>query len=287
MKPSQFKYAAPESLEECLQLLAEHGDDASVLAGGQSLVPLMNLRIARPEVLVDVNRVPGLDAISVSPEKVSVGATVRASRLERDPEVAMALPLAGEALRFVGHPPIRNRTTVGGNIAHADSASELPSVLAALDGSVRLASRRGERTVRWDEFLLATFMTTREADELLVGVDFPVPPGMRFAFDEVARRHGDFALVGACVGLSAVDDRIDAARIALFGVGGTAVRAREAEQLLVGESIDGSWGDRLRAAVHDALEPSDDIHASAAYRRSAGATLVTRLAKTLAERRPR
>lgn len=286
MKPSQFEYAAPESLEECLALLAEHGDDASVLAGGQSLVPLMNLRIARPEVLVDVNQVPGLDSISVSPEKVSVGATVRASRVERDPEVAAALPLLGEALRFVGHPPIRNRTTVGGNIAHADSASELPSVLAALGGSVRLASARGERTVPWDEFLLATFMTTREADELLVGVDFPVPPGMRFAFDEVARRHGDFALVGACVGLSAAAGRIDAARIALFGVGGTAVRAREAEQLLVGESIDGAWGDRLRAAVHDALEPSDDIHASAAYRRAAGATLVTRLAKNLAERRP-
>jgi carbon-monoxide dehydrogenase medium subunit len=285
MKPGQFRYIAPQTLEECLATLAEHGDEASVLGGGQSLLPLMSLRIARPDILVDVNRIPGLDQIEVSERAIELGALVRSAGAEHDPRIGAALPLMGEALRYAGHPPIRNRTTVGGSVAHADSASELPTVLAVVDGSVRLASVRGERTLRWDEFLVATFMTNREPDELVVGLEFPVPPGMRFAFHEVARRHGDFALVGACVGLAANGGgRIDAANIALFGVGGTPTRVLAAEQLLVGEELRGNWDDELRVAVAEGLEPPEDIHASAAYRRAVGATLVVRLARKLAER---
>jgi carbon-monoxide dehydrogenase medium subunit len=284
VKPGTFRYLAPETLPECLDLLAEHGDEASLLGGGQSLLPLMSLRIARPEVLIDVNRIPGLDRIEDGAAGIDLGALVRSAEAENDPAVAAALPVVKEALRYAGHPPIRNRTTVGGSVAHADSASEWPAVLAALDGSVRLASRRGERTLRWDEFLVATFITNREPDEMVVGLELPVPAGMRFKFREVARRHGDFALVGACVGLAAANGTIDDARISLFGVGGTAVRAREAEAILVGSALDpGAWAGSVRAAIRAGLEPTDDIHASGEYRAAVGATLATRMASELAQ----
>lgn len=286
MKPGPFRYLAPEGLPECLELLAEHGEEASLLGGGQSLLPLMSLRIARPEVLIDVNRLPGLGAIAAGPERVTLGALVRSAEAEHDAEVAAVLPLLGEALRYAGHPPIRNRTTVGGSVAHADSASELPAVLAALDGSVRLASTAGERTLPWDEFLLGTFMTSRRPDEMVVGLELPVPAGMRFAFHEVARRHGDFALVGACVGLSAADGAVAAARISLFGVGGTPVRAAAAERLLVGRGLGEDWSAEVREAVRGELEPADDIHASGEYRASVAATLAARMTATLAERSP-
>ena len=285
MKPGPFRYLAPESLEETLELLAEHGDEASILGGGQSLLPLMSLRIARPETLIDVNRLPGLDQISVAPDRVSLGALVRSAEAENDGEVVATLPLLREALRYSGHPPIRNRTTVGGNVAHADSASELPAVLAALDGSVRLASTRGERTLAWDEFLLATFMTSRQPDEIVVGLELPVPAGMRFDFREVARRHGDFALVGACVGIAPGDGVIADARISLFGVAGTPVRARAAEELITGQPLGtAEWADAVRAAVRDGLDPGDDIHASGAYRAAVAATLVARMASELSQR---
>lgn len=286
MKPAPFRYLAPETLPECLDLLAEHGDDASLLGGGQSLLPLMSLRIARPEVLIDVNRLPGLDAVAAGPDGVSLGALVRSAEAEHDEGVNAALPVVREALRFAGHPPIRNRTTVGGSVAHADSASELPAVLAALDGSVRLASREGERTVPWDEFLVGTFMTSRRPEEMVVGLELPVPAGMRWSFHEVARRHGDFALVGACVGLAPDGDRVGTARIALFGVGGTPVRARAGEQLLAGRPLSDDWSAELREAVRGELEPSDDIHASGEYRASVAATLAARMSAALAERSP-
>lgn len=284
MKPGPFAYHAPSSLDECLGLLAEHGDEASILAGGQSLIPLMSLRLARPDVVVDVNRLPGLDAIAAHDDRIVLGALARAADVEHDPGVGAALPVLRRALGFAGHPPIRNRSTVGGSVAHAESASELPAVMAAVDGSVRLASRRGERVLRWDEFVISTFMTAREPDELVVGLELPVPAGMTFAFHEIARRHGDYALAGACVGLAVEDGTIGAARIALLGVGPTAVRARAAEELLAGAPAHGAWRADLRAAVSGALEPGEDIHASADYRRAVGATLVCRLASTLAER---
>lgn len=284
MKPASFKYIAPETLSECLGLLAEHGDEASLLGGGQSLLPLMSLRIARPEILIDVNRLPDLDTIEAAAEGVSLGGLVRTGEAEHDEGVYDVLPVVREALRFSGHPPIRNRSTVGGSVAHADSASELPAVLAALDGRVRLASEAGERTVTWDEFLLGTFMTSRRPDEMVVGLELPVPTGMRWSFHEVARRHGDFALVGACVGIAADGDRVGEARIALFGVGGTPVRARTGEQLLAGRPLSDDWGAELREAVRGELEPNDDIHASGEYRASAAATLVARMSAVLSER---
>ena len=189
MKPPPFEYHAPETVEEALALLAEYGDEAKVLAGGQSLVPLLNFRLVRPARLIDLNRIAELDYIGEG----RIGALARMRRVERE----ASIPLLRRAASFVGHPQIRNRGTACGSVAHADPAAELPCALLALDARVRLRSTRGERELSLDEFLLGTFATALEADELLVEIVVPEPPpGARFAFVEHARVHGDFALAG-------------------------------------------------------------------------------------------
>lgn len=283
MKPAPFSYRDPRTLEEALELLAELGPDASLLAGGQSLVPMLNFRLARPAVVVDLNRIPGLDAISVSEDRVALGALARASAVERDAALASALPVVREALTYVGHPQIRNRTTVGGNLAHADPASELPAVVAALEGRITLASRAGGRTVPWDDFFQGVFTTARRPDEVVVEVELPRAPGLRATFVEIARRHGDFALVGACVALRREDGRVAEARIALCGTAATPVRARSAEAALVGSALDADTLREARRRLREEIEPFDDVHASAAYRRRAAATIVSRAALALWE----
>jgi carbon-monoxide dehydrogenase medium subunit len=283
MKPALFSYRDPRTLEEALELLAEHGDEASLLAGGQSLVPLLNLRLARPSILIDVNRIPGLDGIEVREDRLRVGALVRAAALERHPDVASALPVVREALRYVAHPQIRNRTTIGGNLAHADPAAELPAIVAALDGTVTLVSRGGQREVSWRDFFRGMLTTARRPDEMLAWVELPRPPGLRLTFLEVARRHGDFALAGACVGLSAETGTVADARIALIGVGGTPVRVPAAEESLIGGPLDTEGLREMEARVRDAAEPIGDVHASADYRRALVAVLARRGAAKLAE----
>jgi len=283
MKPALFSYRDPRTLEEALELLAEHGDEASLLAGGQSLVPLLNLRLARPSVLIDVNRIPGLDGVELHEDRLRAGALVRAAALERHADVARAVPVVREALRYVAHPQIRNRTTIGGSIAHADPAAELPAVVAALDGTVTLVSRGGRREVSWQDFFQGVLTTARRPDEMVAWVELPRPPGLRLTFLEVARRHGDFALAGACVGLRAEDGTIADARIALVGVGGTPVRARAAEEALVGSPIDADGLRAMEARVRGAAQPIDDVHASADYRRSLVAVLARRGVARLAE----
>jgi aerobic carbon-monoxide dehydrogenase medium subunit len=283
MKPALFSYRDPRTLEEALELLAELGDEASLLAGGQSLVPLLNLRLARPSVLIDINRIPGLDGIEVHGDRLRVGALVRASALERHPDVARTLPVMREALRYVGHPQIRNRTTIGGNLAHAAPASELPAVVAALDGTITLVSRSGQRTVAWRDFFQAVFTTSRRPDEMVAWVELPRPPGVQSTFLEVARRHGDFALAGACVGLRAENGTVADARIALMGVAGTPVRAEAAEKALTGAPLDAAQLGEVEELVRDAVDPIDDVHASAGYRRAVAATLVRRAAARLAD----
>ena len=195
MKPAPFTYLDPPSLDEVLAALAEHGDDAAVISGGQSLLPLMNLRLARPEVVVDPRRVPGLRDITVTPEAVVIGAMTTATEVLEHPEVGRTLPALVEAIACIGHSQIRNRTTIGGSVAHADPSSELPTVLAGVEGEVVLRSATGERRVSAAAFFDGSFSTTRRADELVTEVRFPVPPGAT-AWDEVARRPGDFALAG-------------------------------------------------------------------------------------------
>ncbi|MCX2726291.1 xanthine dehydrogenase family protein subunit M [Thermomicrobium sp. 4228-Ro] len=287
MKPPRFRYTAPESLEEALALLADLGDEAKPLAGGQSLVPMLNMRLARPSVLVDLNRIAELDGIELENGFLRVKAMTRHRAVERSPSVAQYQPLLAEAIRYVGHLPIRTRGTVGGSIAHADPAAELPGVLVALDGAVELRSRNGQRVVPAGEFFVDLLTTVAAADELVTAVRFPVlPTRSGTAWLEVARRHGDYALVGigAVVTLSDDGRTIEDARLSFIGVSGTPVRARSAEAALRGQPLAPETWRAAAAAVREELDPTSDIHASAAYRRFVAGVLAERALALAAQR---
>ena len=276
MKPAPFEYHAPTTVEEAVSLLAEHGDEAKALAGGQSLVPILALRLARFEHLVDLNRVDALRGVRTENGHVVVGAMTRQAALERDDVVARSVPLVAAALPHIGHFQIRTRGTIGGSIAHADPAAELPAVALALGASFEVVSSSRTRRVSADDFFLGTWMTAVEPDELLAAVRLPVwGERARVALREVARRAGDFALVGVAAAVDLDErDAVSRAGVALFGVGPTPVRARQAEVALVGASrgdVDADEVGRLAAAD---IAPSDDIHASASYRRRVTAHLV-------------
>jgi len=279
MKPAPFEYAAPRSLAEALAVLAEHGDAARPLAGGQSLVPMLAMRLARPHVLVSLKRLGELVGIRRENGSLEVRAMTRQWQVEESREVAETCPLLAEATRLVGHPAIRSRGTVGGSIAHADPAAELPAVLVALDGRVRLRSARGERVVSAADFLHGMMTTAARPEELLVAVELPALAGERrgHAFEEIARRHGDFALAGAAVALVVgADDRVADARIALCGVEARPRRRSEAEQALRGERWRLERVDEATALAAAALEPLDDLHASAAFRAHLAGVLTRR-----------
>jgi aerobic carbon-monoxide dehydrogenase medium subunit len=283
MKPAPFEYTRAASAAEALEALARHGDDAKVLAGGQSLVPMLNMRLARPAVVVDINGARELEYLNQDDGLLRVGALVRQRALER--WAAGRLPMMAEALRLVGHLAIRVRGTVAGSIAHADPASELPALLLCLDGAA-VAQRRGhERLIPAGELFVAPLTTSLRADELLTEVRFALPPsGAGWGFAEVARRHGDFALVGATALLwRGAGGKVGGARLALFGVGATPVRAVAAEALLIGQEPTASrLRDTARAAAA-ALSPDSDLHATAGYRRTVAAVLAERtLAAALA-----
>jgi carbon-monoxide dehydrogenase medium subunit len=269
MKPAPFEYHAPETIHEVCGLLAEHGDEAKVLAGGQSLVPMLALRLTRFEHLVDVNRVAALSGFGRENGTLVVRACTRQRVMERDAAIAAAVPLLAQATPLIGHFQIRNRGTVGGSLAHADPASEYPAVAVALGAELELASPGGAvRRLTADDFFVGTWTTAAEPDELLVAARFPVWPARSgFAFVEVARRHGDFALAGVACAIT--DGR---AGIALFGVGSTPVRARDAEEAwLAGAGA----AEVAESAVRD-LDPPADVHATASTR--------TRIARHLVER---
>ncbi|MBI2466768.1 MAG: xanthine dehydrogenase family protein subunit M [Candidatus Rokubacteria bacterium] len=286
MKPVRFAYADPRSVEEALALLAEHGEDAKLLAGGQSLVPLLNLRLARPSVLIDLNRVAGLEGIRLDDGVLRVGAMTRQRTLEKDPAVRTRCPLLVQALHFVGHPPIRHRGTVGGSLAHADPAAELPAALACLGGEVVARSRAGERVIAAAEFFRGLMTTALRPDEILTEVRFRLPSrSAGWAFLEVARRHGDFALVGVAVLVEAGPDRtLRDVRVSVFGVGSTPVRARAAERELEDQELTPGRLRRAAELVSGTLRPDSDIHASADYRREVAGVL-TRRALALAVQR--
>ena len=284
MKPAAFEYFAPETRAESLALLAEH-EDAKPLAGGQSLVPAMNFRLARPAVLVDLNRITDLAGISAG-ETLRIGAMTRQAALERSVEVTRLAPLVAEAMPYVAHAPIRNRGTIGGNLAHADPASELPAVMMALGARFRLESSKGERWVDAGEFFLGLFTTALEPGELMVEIEIPrLAARSGHAFLEVSRRHGDYALAGAAVSLS-LDDRgaCSAARLVLFGVGEGPWLAERANLLLVGSRPDAA---RVAAAVEATradVDPPSDIHASSDYRRHLAGVLTGRVLTRALER---
>jgi aerobic carbon-monoxide dehydrogenase medium subunit len=278
VKPAPFEYHAPATVSEAAGLLRDFGDEAKVLAGGQSLVPIMALRLARFEHVVDLNRVEELRGIERRNGTVGIGAMTRQADVERDATVAGAVPLLARATPLIGHFQIRNRGTLGGSLAHADPAAEYPAVALALDAEFEVANADGSRTVPASEFFVSTFMTALDADDVLTAVRFPVWGGRSgFAVEEVARRFGDFALTGAVCGLQLDGDRVTRAAIALFAMGSTPLRANDAEAALVGSAVaDVDVEEMGRAAAAAASDPPDDIHASAAYRRSVGAVVVAR-----------
>ena len=279
MKPAPFEYHRPESVEEALALLASHGYDAKVLAGGQSLVPAMNFRLAQPAVLVDLNRVPGLDYVAERGGVLRIGAMARQRAVERSERVARLAPLVAEALPHVAHPQIRNRGTLGGSIAHADPAAELPAVMLALGARFHLAGPNGTRAVDAEDFFLGLFATALEPEELLLEVEVPVrPPRSGWAFDELSRRHGDFALAGiAAAVVLGEDGRCADARIALLGVGDGPVLSRGAADVLLAEDATDEGIAAAAEAAAAELDPPSDIHASAEYRRRLAEVLVRRV----------
>jgi carbon-monoxide dehydrogenase medium subunit len=281
LKPAPFAYARPESVDEALAILAEHGDEAKVLGGGQSLVPLLNMRLARPSVLVDLGGIAELAGITAN-GSVTIGAMTRQAQVEESAEIGAALPILPAALRHVGHAAIRTRGTFGGSIAHADPAAELPTVFSALEGEAVIAGRSGTRTVAAEDFFSTFFTTSVGEDELLKEIRLPsLTPADRWAFLEVARRHGDFALVGVAVVLTTEGEGPDAtctkARIALSGVADVPVRAKAAEAVLEGARLsDQSVVAEAAAATTSSFNPEGDVHASADYRKEVAQTLVRR-----------
>lgn len=294
MKPAPFRYHAPETLDEALALLAEHGADAKPLAGGQSLVPAMNFRLARPSVLVDLNRIPALDRIepvngggaSPSDGGLRLGAMTRQRAAETSPLVAARAPLLAEALPLVAHPQIRNRGTVGGSLAHADPAAELPAVAVALGARLTAASTGGERTIDAADFFTGLMATALEPEELLVGIEVPPPPPRSgWCFVELARRHGDYALIGVAGGVTLdAAGRCAGSRIVLVSAGEVPVVATGAAAALAGAQ---PGAEAARAAAETAAaeaDPPADIHASADYRRQLVRVLVRRALETAFQR---
>jgi carbon-monoxide dehydrogenase medium subunit len=278
MKPSQFEYHAPSTVDEAVALLADLDEGAKVLAGGQSLVPMISLRLAYFDHLVDIGRIDTLRGIRHENDAVVVGASTVDAAVERDAELAAKVPLLTRATPYIGHFQIRNRGTVGGSIAHADPAAEYPAVALALDAEMRAASPRGQRTIPAAEFFNGFWTTALARDELLTSVRFPVWSGRcGFAVREFARRHGDFALAGAVVAVELdADDRVARCAIGLLGLGSTPLRATVAENAALGHKADALTADLGALATEDLSDVPSDLHGSARYRRRVGAAMVRR-----------
>ena len=279
MKPAPFKYVAATSLDQALSLKAQYGDEARFLAGGQSLIPAMNFRLARPAVLIDINGLTALAGVdNAKAGDIRVGALTRYRALERDSDFLKACPLFADALPHIAHPQIRNRGTIGGNLAHADPASELPAVATAMRARMRLKSSRGERELAAAEFFLGLLTTDIRPDEMLVEIAFPAArPRSGSAFMEVARRRGDFALAGvAAIVTLDENDRCTDLRLALCGVGETPIDASNAASALIGRSCTDEAIDAVAAGVQEIIDPSGNVHASADYQRHIAGVLTKR-----------
>ena len=278
MKPPQFAYAAPTTVNEALDALGMEPDGTSVLAGGQSLVPMLNMRMAAPRVIVDLNGVGELAQIDADGERVRIGAMVRQRTIETDPHVARRLPLLTEATAHIAHVPIRTRGTVGGSLAHADPSAELPAAISALGGRLHLRGPGGDRVVEAREFFLGPLTTAVEPGELLVAIDVEPPPaGSGWAFLEVARTHGAFALAGVAVVVHVGSDgTIDHAALAMCGVGGAPYAARWLADMATGERPHEALFEHVAQRVHEEISPYEDGHATADYRRRVAVVLTQR-----------
>ncbi len=297
MKPAPFEYHRPASLAETFDLLDRYGDDGRLLAGGQSLVPALNLRLAAPRAVIDINRIPDLDAIRVTGEGLVIGALARQETLERSPLVREHAPLIASAMPHIGHSAIRARGTIGGSLALADPAAELPACAVALGATIRAGRRGGSREIAVEDFFRGVYTTALAPGEIVTKILVPRPvPGWRWGFDELARRHGDFALAGLAAGvqLAAVEGRGAAegepseytdTRLVFFGVGTRPVRARRAEAALAGRRADAETLAAAGRALDGDLDPPGDVHGSPALRRHLARVLLARVVGGLVEAR--
>ncbi len=280
MKPAPFDYARARSVEDAIELLGREG--ARVLAGGQSLIATLNMRLSSPSLLVDINEVAGLDRIARRNGHVEIGALVRHAQAERSAELAKAAPLIVRALPHIGHPAIRNRGTIGGSIAFADPAAELPACLLALAGEVDIAGPAGVRSVKADDFFQGLFETALGPRDVLTAIRVPAATREnRVGFAELARRHGDYAMVGLAAAAHANGTKLTDVRLAYFGVGATALRACHAEAALAAGDLEGA----VAALAHD-LDPPDDVQAEGAVKKHLAGVLLRRVARQLSEAPP-
>jgi carbon-monoxide dehydrogenase medium subunit len=285
MKPPPFDYIVAIDRDTALATLARAGGEAKILAGGQSLMPMLNFRLLRPSILVDINRIPDLGFIEETPDSIRIGALTRHFQLETSPIITQHFPVLSYAVAHVGHLAIRNRGTIGGSLSHADPAAELPMMVVLLDATLRIVSATGSRTVAARDFFLDTMTVDLDGTELLTEIVLrKLPAQTGWGFEEIVRRHGDFALVAVAATLTLSGSEIVQARIALTGVGPTTLRAAEAESLLVGREFDENLRRRAIEAVREAISPETDLHASAGYRRHLAGVLTGR-ALTAAWRR--
>lgn len=281
MKPAVFAYAKARSLDHAIELLGQHDGQARVLAGGQSLIATLNMRLDSPDLVVDINGIPGLDGIARRNGQVEIGALVRHAAAERADLIKRQLPLIAQAMPHIGHPAIRNRGTIGGSVALADPAAELPACLLALGGEVEIAGSRGRRTVRADDFFKGLFDTALGPGDVLTAIRLPAAmPETRTGFAEFCRRHGDYALVGLAASARAEGRSLQDVRLAFFGVGATPVRARQAEAGLAKGTVDAAV-----AGLAEDLDPPDDVQASGVVKKQLAAVLLRRVAAQLMEQR--
>lgn len=279
MKPASFDYVAPNELSEALELLAQHGDAAKVLAGGQSLMPMLNMRLATPQVMIDINRIAALDHITPQLDGgLAIGALTRQRRLERDALVHDQYPVLAAALPLIGHFQIRNRGTIGGSLVHADPAAELPAVCVALQAEFVVQKATGQRVIAAEDFFLTYLTAAIEPDELLTEIRLPAWPSYwGWDVQEMCRRHGDFALAGAVALLHVdADDICQGVRLTLFGVGDVPLRMQQVEAALYNWRVDDEVLRDVEQLVAEALEPESDLHASAAYRKEVGGVMARR-----------
>lgn len=277
MKPAPFDYVAPTTIEEACQILADAGGGATLLAGGQTLMPLLNLRMSQPFILVDINRIDALKGITRAEGGTRIGPITRQCEVLTDETLAEHLPLLVEAVRHVGHHQTRNRGTVGGSIALGEPAAEQPATAVALGAVIEVRSARGTRRIAADEFYLGPYMTAIEPDELVTSIHFPDwPKGHVMLFREVTQRPGDFALVGLVGALALDGESITRAGIAWFGMGPTPIKARQAEGALVGKTLSGIDPAAIAELAVADTAPFDDHHASAEYRRTVGKRIFAR-----------
>ena len=285
MKPPAFEYVRAGTTEEAVAELARAGEDARLLAGGQSLMPILNMRLAMPRRLIDLNRVGELAYIREREDGVAIGAMTRQRAVEKSTLVARRVPLLADAIPWVGHFQIRNRGTIGGSLAHADPAAELPAVAVCLDARVTVRGPDGSRTLTSEQLYRSYFTTTLASTEILTEIWFPAPPARTgHAWLEFARRHGDYALVGVAAAVTLRDESIAEARLALTGVGGRPTRARDAERRLVGRRGSDAVLEDAADSVRQTIQPASDIHGTAEYRRRLAGTLTVRALRLAIER---